>query len=157
MRIILLAILTKFYSFRNLMKPNLCKNTLLSALLLRKPHEKENLDFLVKVGNKRRNQYQISIVIRFNSPSDKSIGEIVQSRRDCSALVKQLKIVILQFSKLCPKTHHHHRSRHYVVLHSLVYCHMPPNIFFQFRLEKPHSSSILSLEIHPWSFIPGSA
>ena len=35
------------------MKPNLCKKTLFSTLLLREPHGKESLAFLVKVGNKR--------------------------------------------------------------------------------------------------------
>ena len=38
-----------------MMKPNLCTKTLFSDLLLREPHGKENLAFLVKVGHKRRN------------------------------------------------------------------------------------------------------
>ena len=67
-----------------------------------------------------------------------------------------MKILILKFSKLCPKTRHHHHSWHYLLLYSLAYHHLPPVLFFQFRLEKPHPSSILSLGSHPWSFISGT-
>ena len=55
MRIFLSAILTEFYSLRNVMKANFRKKALFLAFLLREPHGKENLAFLVKVGNKRKN------------------------------------------------------------------------------------------------------
>ena len=56
--ILLSAILTEIYSFSNMMKPNLCKNNIiLGSPTKRETHGKENVPFLVTVGNKRRNQY----------------------------------------------------------------------------------------------------
>ena len=55
-RVILLsAILTEIYSFSNMMKPNLCKNNIILGSPTKRAHGKENVPFLVTVGNKRRN------------------------------------------------------------------------------------------------------